>query len=183
MKAWMIVLALLPSTALAKPNWAPGEEITRRFAVGLTLLKEQGFGVSVRGRFNHFGVEASGGGNPSFFLISGACDRLIVRFGGHATLSALFFITEHDKFFQSGIRAAAIWDQVYNFGGMLGYMGELSFTKLIALQIGVGLQIYPLGERRPKEIVQEECPGASISLSELNIVQPYFGVNVLFYLF
>jgi hypothetical protein len=182
--AWMLALfTLSSSSALAKPKWAPGEEVQRRFSLGVTLLKEQGFGVAVRGRFNHFGVEAAGGGNGWWFLLGGDCDELVFGVAPHVTLSALFFISDHRQFFQSGIRAAAIWDHVFGFGGMAGYLAELSFTKLIALQAGVGLQIYPLGERRPKEIAEENCPGMEIDFHPLTtIVQPYFGVNVLFYL-
>jgi hypothetical protein len=183
--AWIVSFAAmaLPGTTLAKAKWEEGEQIRRRFSLGLTFLKEQGFGIAVRGRINHFGGEISGGGNPWFLFAQGSCDELIFGFAPHVTASLLFFITDHERFFQSGIRAAAIWDRVYGFGGMLGYMGELSFTKLIALQAGVGLQIYPLGERRPKEIAEDECPGAVIDFNPITtIVQPYFGVNLLFYL-
>jgi hypothetical protein len=182
-KCWLVTAALLlfEGPAWAKPNWEDGETIRRHFAAGVTLLKEQGFGLLLRGRFNHFGVEASGGGNPYLLLITGGCSEVTVGFAPHVTLSLLAFFNGEEKFFQSGLRAAGIWDGTFGFGGMLGYVGELSFTKLLALQIGVGIQIYPEGEKKPKEIVAERC-NAAVDLSPLTtIAQPYFGVNLLFY--
>jgi hypothetical protein len=171
------LLLSLPSIG---PKWEDGE-VRRHFALGATVL-EQGLGVLVRGRYEYVGFEVSGGGNPYLIPVTGGCNRALVGFPPHATASLLFFFNGHERFFQSGLRAAGVWDRVFGFGGQLGYMAELSFTELIALQIGAGVQVYPKGEDRPLELAREKCgPGASLfPLS--TFVRPYFGVNVLFYL-
>ena len=168
---------------MAKPRWEPDEPIRRRFSLGVTLLKEHGFGLAVRGRLNHFGVEASGGGNGYLMFTSGDCREFLFGVAPHVTASFLFFFNGHERFFQSGLRLGGIWDGLFGFGGMLGYVGEMSLTKLIALQAGAGLQVYPEGGDGPQELVEEKCGGSSEISPLATHVQAYVGINVLFYLF
>jgi len=159
----------------------------RMFALGVTTLKELGFGATVRLRFDHFGLEASGGGMPWFVFVSGSCNAITGGFAPHATLSALAWFTGDQSRFQPGIRVAGMWDGQFGWGGQIGFNADFTLSDLLALNIGVGLQGYPEGESRGRAIVAEECsvsPDAvqTGDLAEL-IVQPQIGLNLMFYLF
>jgi hypothetical protein len=193
---------------LAEPYEAPPSTERRyerrHLGIPISFLKELGFGVGLRGRLNHFALEANVGLAPYVFFVSGTCEDVTVGAAAHFTGSLLtFFSGQHNKF-QSGLRLAAHADELFGPGGSLGWIGELNLGKVVALQLGAGVQIYPEGEERAENELIASCQGstsdvfglsrAEVSSTEAELIrdavspvfttyQSYIGGSVVIYAF
>jgi hypothetical protein len=168
---------------LATPEPSPAAESSkpREFALGLALLKEHGFGVIGRVRFNHVALDAAYGVMPLFILWQTA-DGTTMHVDAdlsfvHVGAGPVFFFNDHLDRFQNGLRLAGIYDQVLGPGGGLGWVGEIT-KRSFAIALGAGLQYYPdAGDRVRRHF--HYSPGSDVSAAALQI---YFGLNLLWYL-
>jgi hypothetical protein len=168
---------------LATPEPPPAIETSkpREFALGIALLKEHGFGVVGRLRFNHVALDAAYGVMPLFVLWQTA-DGSTLHIDAdlsfvHVGAGPVFFFNDHLDRFQNGLRLLGIYDQVLGPGAGLGWVGEIT-KRSFAIGFGAGLQYYPdAGERVRRHF--HYAPGSDVSSAA---VQLYFGLNLLFYL-
>jgi hypothetical protein len=172
-----------PKIDLATPEPPPTEESSkpRELGLGLALLKEHGFGVVGRLRFNHVALDAAYGVMPLFILWQTAggttmhvdADLSFVHFDA----GPVFFFNDHLDRFQNGLRVAGVYDQVLGPGAGLGWVGEIT-KRSFAIALGAGLQYYPDAPDRVRRHFHY-APGSDVSAAALQL---YFGLNLLWYL-
>jgi hypothetical protein len=154
----------------------------RTFALGITTLKEHGFGGMMRGRWDHFAVDFAAGGFPWLIMYQtadGTTTNYDFDMSLHADLGFIVFINSDQSRFQNGIRVAGIYDSIGGKGAMFGWTGELTFNTF-ALCFGVGLQYYPDLIKK----VNEHFPATQdAELDSSFKYQWYLGVNFMWYLF
>ena len=163
------------------PAAEPEAAKPRTLAIGITTLKEHGFGGVVRGRMDHVALDFAVGFNPVLVIVSG--DTSIVDFGMPLQLSLgpVFFFSSDQATFQNGIRLNGIYNRALGPGGGLGWVGEIT-KRHLTIAFGVGFQVYPQASRRVKEYfsdLRDQDVDLSSSLPELQV---YVGVNILWYL-
>ncbi|MFH0976947.1 MAG: hypothetical protein V1874_14285 [Spirochaetota bacterium] len=154
----------------------------RSFALGITTLKEHGFGGMLRARWNHFAIDGSVGSLPWLIMYTtedGETTETEFDMSFHSDLSCVVFINSDQSRFQNGIRLGALYDSIGGKGIMGGWTGEITFTTF-ALCIGAGIQYYPdivdkLNEHFPKTRDAE--------LDSSYKWQLYLGINCTWYLF
>lgn len=153
----------------------------RSFAIGLTTLKEHGFGAFIRLRAKVFALDLAYGFMPVFCLVqdtSGtALDLKADMSTIHTSASAVFFFGSDQRRFQNGLRFSAIYDNIMGPAGSIGWVGDIVWSSF-ALGLGAGLQIYPDFASR----AGEHFGISKHSLEQgLNEVQPYFGLSLFWY--
>jgi hypothetical protein len=149
--------------------------------LGITLVKEHGFGAMFRLRFNHVALDATGGFMP-LLIITQTTDGATVKVDGamsaHAGLGPVFFFNDDRKTFQNGIRVNGIYDQIMGPGGGAGWVGEYS-KSAFAMAFGVGFQIYPKADDRIRKHFDY---GSEVKLDPTNtVLQLYVGFNLFWY--
>jgi hypothetical protein len=161
---------------------APEPAKPRRLALGLTTLKEHGFGGVLRLRFNHVALDATGGFMPLLIITStvgGTTMDIDGAMSAHGGIGPVFFFSGDQKRFQNGLRVNGIYDQVMGPGGGLGWVGEITMTRF-TIALGAGLQIYPEAEDRIREHFGFS---SAVKLDALSTsVQLYVGLNLFWYL-
>ncbi|MBN2495204.1 MAG: hypothetical protein JXR96_11470 [Deltaproteobacteria bacterium] len=160
----------------------PEEPLPRSLAVGVGTLKELGIAAGlVRARFWYLGVEGAFGILPILLMVSGDCNETIFKVSMHATGSLLVYFNEDTGDVVHGVRVGGVWDQRFGLGIIAGYQGEMSLTHYLSLGFGAGLQIYPNGDDWVVETLEDACGSSVQPNALLTYVQPYIGVNLLFY--
>jgi hypothetical protein len=155
-----------------EPPAEEGSSKPRQFALGFGLLKEHGFGVVGRVRFDHLALDAAYGLMPVFVLWRDADLSLV-----HVNAGPVIFFNDALDRFQNGVRIAGIYDQILGPGAGFGWVGE--FTKRsFAVGLGAGIQYYPDSDGRIRRHFHYG-PGVDVVSAR---VQLYFGVNLLWYL-
>ena len=163
-----------------RPGFAESETgKPRTLAIGLTMVKEHGFGAVVRGRANHVAVDLAAGFNPLLVIITGDESKIDFGMPLQASLGPVFFISNDQANFQNGIRVNGIYNRALGPGGGVGWVGEIT-KRRFTIAFGAGLQIFPQATRRVKEYFSD-LQDASLTSSAPE-VQFYFGVNLLWYL-
>lgn len=163
---------------------ALGDDYERHLGLGVSILKEHGFGAVARMQFAWFGLEASVALSPYFLFVSGACSELILEATWRVSASALG--TFGRGRLRHGPRLGFTFDGFFGPGGQLGYQLEVAFNPWLALSFGAGLLVFPLGEEPAEKRAAAACGvnPSSIQLDPLQtIVQPYIGASLLFYVF
>jgi hypothetical protein len=162
-------------SAEAPTNWP------RTFALGLTTFKEHGFGVFVRLRMNHVAFDVAYGVMPVILMLqttSGETvdmefDMSTVHVGG----SVVVFFSNNQKRFQNGLRLGAVYDSIMGPAPIVGWVGDVVW-KNFGLGLGAGLQVYPdFNDRVSKHF---DIPKSSVQ-EGIGMVQPYFGLNLFWY--
>ena len=182
-KKCLRVIALLSFVFMPAVTQAQeGKKGPRHLLVGLTTIKEHGFGVMLRGRANRVAVEAAVGYNPVLMVLQtedGSTDDIQAAMALHAGGHFLIYFTKSPyRKFQNGLKLGGIWDKVLGPGGMIGWVGDLTWTNF-NIAFGAGFQIYPDAEAGIKK---EFNPPSNAELSPLTTVQPYLGVNFGWYI-
>ncbi len=154
----------------------------RSFAVGITTLKEHGFGGMMRARWNHFAIDGSVGSLPWLVMYEsadGTTTNYDFDMSLHTDLSCVIFINGDQGRFQNGIRLGGLYDSIGGKGVIFGWTGELTFNTF-ALCFGVGLQYYPdLIEK-----INDHFPDTrNADLDSSYKYQWYLGINLVWYLF
>ena len=122
--------------------------------------------------------------SPYFIIVSGACSEFILEATWRISTSVLG--TFGSGRFRHGPRLGFTYDGFFGPGGQLGYQIEIAFKPWIALSVGVGLLIFPLGSEPAENKAAAACNvnPSSIQLDPLlTVAQPYVGASLLFDLF
>jgi hypothetical protein len=167
----------LPPLALPEP--AP--KYPRKFALGVTLLKEHGFGAFARLRFDHLAIDVAYGLYPIIVMIEYGDD---VDFKAdisyiHVDGGLIYYFSDDQRRFQHGIRLAGIYDDIMSGGFMFGWVGDLVWGQF-GLGLGAGIQVLPAAQNR---ILKHFDLNGIVKVSPLvGILQVYVGVNLFWYL-
>lgn len=153
----------------------------RRFALGISTLKEHGFGALVRLRFNRVALDAAAGFLPVIILTQSS-DGTTLNVDGalppHASLGPVFYLNDQYKGFQNGVRVNGIYNGLMGPGVGAGWVGEITKTSF-TLGFGAGFQVYPNAEDRIRDHFHY---GSSIQLdATTTVLQIYAGLNLLWY--
>lgn len=153
----------------------------RHLALGVTLLKEYGFGGAVRGRLNHVGFEAAGGYVP-YFVFGGDIDfRYFTT--GQANGALLVYFSGHDRPLQHGIKLGYSFNSLTHSGVFAGYMAEISNRERFGWSFGAGLQYFFGAEERIEDRLRRDAePGESFDADGIAALQFYMGVTLHYYL-
>ncbi len=172
------------ASAPADEDAAPAAEVYQRhLALGVSTVKELGFiAAQIRGRYDHVAFEAAFGLLPILIFITGDETGIIADYSLHATGSVLVFFNSDQSRMSHGLRAGAIWDGKFGWGGLVGWQGELRLTRLLSLSFGAGIQFYPQAGDWAGRRLEKEYPDASVNIDAQTYVQPYVGVGLLLYL-
>jgi hypothetical protein len=93
----------------------------------------------------------------------------------------LGYVFEDDDAFH-GFRVAGVWDSSFGFGGMAGYQLAVPISARVEVTGGAGVRIMPEGNDRAEDIVRDRCGTADlVGFNPFTLVQPYFGVGLVFY--
>ena len=152
----------------------------RTLAIGLTTLKEHGFGVMVRARANHVAGDLAVGFNPILVVGSGGSSAVDFGMPLQASIGPVFIFSNDQSTFQNGIRINGIYNRAVGPGGGLGWVGEITKAHF-TIAFGFGLQIYPQATKRVKEYFPD-LQGTELSSSPPPEVQIYVGVNLFWYI-
>ena len=153
----------------------------RSFALGITTLKEHGFGGKLRARWDHFALDGSVGSLPwlvTYQTADGTTTNYDFAMSFHADASCVIFINSNQSRFQNGIRLGGLYDSVGGAGALFGWTGELTFNTF-AICFGVGVQYYPdLIDK-----LNDKFPDTKNSDMDSSYkYQPYLGVNFMWYM-
>ena len=96
----------------------------RTLAIGLTTLKEHGFGVMVRARANHVAGDLAVGFNPILVVGSGGSSAVDFGMPLQASIGPVFIFSNDQSTFQNGIRINGIYNRAVGPGGGLGPAGR-----------------------------------------------------------
>lgn len=157
----------------------------RHFALGLSAMNEVGLmAAQIRVRWNYVGAEAAVGMSPVMAIAVGECYQLFLDVSLHTTASLLVFFNNDQKDFSNGLRLGGIYDTKLGWGAIIGWQAEQIIKPWLALQFGIGLQVYPDGASWANGKLHKACSDKYTDISPfLSYVQPYFGFGLLFYLF
>jgi len=144
----------------------------RHFGLGLALVKEYGFGAVFRGRINHVAFDAAVGYQPYF--VTGD----VFRYASTVQVTGAFlvFFSKVWSRFQAGLKAAYAWNSLSGHGFLFGFNGEFSIRKHFALDLGAGIQAFPMAN----QLVREKLDLQGVAFNA--VVQPYIGLNLVWYL-
>ena len=156
-----------------------GGDRPRTLALGITTLKEHGFGGVVRARANHVALDLAAGFNPVLVIVTGSVSKIDFGMPIQASVGPVFFINNDHAKFQSGIRLNGIYNKALGPGGGIGWVGDLT-KHSFAICFGAGVQIYPDASKRVKEYFPD-LKGADLSSSTPEL-QVYISINLLWYL-
>jgi hypothetical protein len=160
----------------------PATHHPRAFALGLTTLKEHGFGAFLRVRADHVALDIAYGTMPVLLVLqTRSGDTVDVKAdmsAVHLDGSLLVFFSDNQKRFQNGLRGGVVYDSIMGPGAMFGWVGDLVWNRF-GLGFGAGLQVYTDFNSR----VSKHFGIARSSVEDsLGTVQPYVGVNFFWYL-
>ncbi|MBI4705766.1 MAG: PEGA domain-containing protein [Deltaproteobacteria bacterium] len=163
-----------PAAPFASEEPAPESAVPgpRNVALGLTLLKEHGFGGLLRLRVNHVALDLAGGALPVFIM----APDFRAALSAHASGSLVLFFSGDQRPTQHGLRLAGAYDQVLGPGGGAGWVGEWCWPHFV-FALGAGLQIYPLFDDYARKYFDL---GSEVDMG-FGVVQPYLGLNLFWY--
>ncbi len=183
--AILVAFMFISSSLNAEENEPGNSEYQkpRTFALGISTLKEHGFGCVMRLRFNHFALDGIAGFMPLMLIIEeqyNGSTNTDFKFGMplHVSGGAVIFFNDQLSRFQNGLRGAIVYDKGLGNGYTFGWVGDITWDRF-ALCIGAGLQYYPDPEEKVREYFDLH-PEYDLSGSKY---QPYIGVNFIWYLF
>ena len=153
--------------------------VYRDFALGVTALKEHGFGLLGRYRINHFALDFAGGFGLAV-LKDSFSGKTKVKFPYQVDLGCSFFFNDEKERFQFGMKLAGLFNQAMGFGGILGGVGELASGRF-ALNFSAGLMYLPQYKSYMKDYLKTTNVKSTTGLG--GGVEIYFGASALIYVF
>ena len=155
--------------------------------VGFTVLTALGYGPLIRGRYGPVGLEIAPTLGVEYLFNRGktACTPVVFEFPWRITVSALGWFSENELLshaFRIGVTA----NQLYGWGGMIGYHLELAIFDRLTLDLDTGVIVHPIGHQRVFEHLKDRCGShvrPSVSSELTNTIWLYTGVGMTLYLF
>jgi len=146
------------------------------FALGLTSLKEHGFGGILRLKYSFLALEGSVGAMPAVLIFD---SYRSIEFGMplNADAGLIFFFNDQNRDFRNGLRLGGTWNRAFGGGFMLGWTGDCILSRFI-LSFGAGMQYYPEGVSHLKKYFDTVN-----TIEKSSNFQVYAGVSLLFNVF
>ena len=156
----------------------------RHLGIGGTVWQELGFGAVLRGRYKWIGIDAAVGWVPRFFVVNEPCTEVFVGGDLRGTFSALGYFYETEEV-SHGLRAGAAYDQMFGWGGIVGYQSEVALDEHFVFAVGAGFQVFPDGHAAATRRCEGLCgPGTQPEVLPLmGTLQWYLGMTLFFYPF
>ncbi len=183
--ALTIALLATPAVAQAAPAEAPPPPRSLadpEVAVGITALKEHGFGVAARALVGRVGVEAALATQPWFYAIAGGCNEVHFEFLKHATAGAVIAVANIKDKFRVLVKAGAGWNEAVGPEGRAGAGFDLYLGKRMFLDFGAGIAVVPGVVDRMRAVAKDKCGTGALTSSDESqaIVQPFVGATLYF---
>ena len=174
-----------PEGEAAEP---PLPEFSYPITLGLggSILSELGFGGLIRARWSDFGAEFSAAVGVEYFINSDSpCSPVLFEFPFRMTASGLIYLGRSESL-TYGLRAGVTLNDIYGWGGVIGYRVEVNLTRNLVVEASGGFIIHPEGHDRVRHHLTNKCgqnAKPSVTSEVTNRVWYYNGFGLTVYLF
>lgn len=162
-------------------------EVPRAFGIGLTAVREYGYGVVGHWRSGAWGADLaaalalysldSGEGDP--------CEETVVNAPFRATAAGLYYFTDAGRSAQHAIKMGGLYDVEFGPGAMAGYQLEVSVSRTVTFNLGAGLQWMPDAKEQARQVLRKTCNGQAFAQPDTFDIEfrPYVGLGLTLYVF
>ncbi|MFN3198534.1 MAG: hypothetical protein ACE366_08970 [Bradymonadia bacterium] len=161
--------------------------LPRALGIGLTAVREHGYGGLVRWRDGAWAVEGavalalysldSGEGDP--------CDETVINAPLRVTGAGLWYLTEAGRNSQHALKLGGLYDVEFGGGVLGGYHAEFSLSRTVAFTFGIGLQWMPDAQDQARQVLRKTCRGQAFADPDTFDVEirPYVGLGLTLFVF